>query len=216
MKAWMSSLLLATTLAACGDAEPSREPAATSTSGETMLVQTVPLTSVQPVDGTVQARRQAVVSTRIMARITSLEVEVGDRVAAGQILLRLGTDDVAANRSRAEASLRMAEAARDEAARHATRMDTLYTQDAVPMVQRDQARLGLVQAEAQVTLAEAALQDVATAAGYAALRAPFAGMVVSRVAAVGDLAAPGCRSSASPRTGRARWCSACLPKSRPG
>jgi RND family efflux transporter MFP subunit len=85
----------------------------------------------------------------------------------------------------------MAEAARDEAARHATRMDTLYTQDAVPMVQRDQARLGLVQAEAQVTLAEAALQDVATAAGYAALRAPFAGMVVSRAAAVGDLAAPG-------------------------
>jgi len=194
MKAWMSSvvlLVLATTVAACGDAEPSRAPAATTPVGETLLVETESLTALLPVHGTVRARQQAVVSTRLMARITSVEVEVGDRVAAGQVLLRLGTDDIAVSRARAEASLRVAEAARDEAARHVTRMDTLYAQDAVPMVQRDQARLGLVQAESQVTLAEATLQEVGAAVGYAALRAPFGGTVVSRTAGVGDLATPG-------------------------
>jgi RND family efflux transporter MFP subunit len=191
MKAWISVLLLATTAAACGDGEPSRAPAATTTRSETMLVENETLAAVVPVDGTVTARQQAVVSTRLMARITSIEVEVGDHVATGQVLLRLGTDDIAANRARAEASLRVAEAARDEAVRHLTRMDTLYVQDAVPMVQRDQARLALVQAEAQVAFAEAALQEVDAAAGYAALRAPFAGTVVSRTSGVGDLAAPG-------------------------
>jgi len=154
-------------------------------------VTTESLASVVPVDGTVRAREQAALSTRLMARITSVEAEVGDHVDAGQVLVRLGTDDVAANRARAEAAVRVAEAGRDEAARQVARMDTLYAQDAVPLVQRDQTRLALVQAESQLTMAQAALQEVDAASRYATLRAPFAGTVVSRTAAVGDLAAPG-------------------------
>lgn len=187
-----SSLALATTLVACGGGtEPDNTPAQAVTSLETLQVATESLTSVLAVHGTVRARRQATLSTRMMARITSVDVEVGDHVGAGQLLVQLGTEDIAANRDRAEAGVRVAEAARDEAARHVTRMDTLYAQDVVPLVQRDQARLGLVQAESQLTMANAALQDVNAASGYSALRAPFAGTVVSRTAAVGDLAAPG-------------------------
>lgn len=191
MKALFSTVVLATGLAACGGPEPSPSAEASMPTGETMQVEAESLAGAVPVSGTVTARRQAVVSTRMMARITSVEAEVGDQVRAGQVLLRLGTDDVAANRSRAEAALRAARAARDEADRQATRMDTLYAQDAVALVQRDQARLGLVQAESQVTLAQAALQEVEAAAEYATLQAPFAGTVVSRTAGVGDLAAPG-------------------------
>jgi len=190
--AFWSSLVLATTLVACGgEAEPGHAPAQSATSGETIEVTTESLSSVLPVGGTVRAREQAVLSTRIMARITSVDAEVGDHVTAGQVLVRLGTDDIAANRSRAEAAQRVAEAARDEAARQVARMDTLYAQDAVPLVQRDQARLALVQAESQLTMAQAALQEVDAASRYAALRAPFAGTVVSRTASVGDLGAPG-------------------------
>lgn len=191
MKAWWLSLVLVVGLAACGGSEPSPSPEPSTLGGETMQVEAESLAGIVPVDGTVTARRQAVVSTRMMARITSVEVEVGDQVRAGQVLLRLGTEDVAANRARAEAALRAAAAARDEASKQAARMDTLYAQDAVALVQRDQTRLALVQAESQVTLAEAALREVETAEEYAALTAPFAGTVVSRSAAVGDLAQPG-------------------------
>jgi len=177
---------------ACGgDTETGHVPAQTATSGETMQVTAETLASVLPVDGTVRAREQAALSTRMMARITSVEAEVGDHVGAGQVLVRLGTDDVAANRASAEAAVRVAEASRDEAARQVARMDTLYAQDAVPLVQRDQTRLALVQAESQLAMAQAAMQQVDAAARYAAVRAPFAGTVVSRTAAVGDLAAPG-------------------------
>jgi RND family efflux transporter MFP subunit len=187
------SLLGLAAAAACGDAELSRASAtvADTATVESMIVESTVLDAVVPVDGSVTAREEAVLSTRLMAQITSIEVEIGDRVRRGQVLVRLGTDDVSANRRRAEASLLVAGAARDEAARHAARMDTLLAQDAVALVQRDQARLALVQAESQVVLAEAAVQEVDATARYSVLEAPFDGTVVSRAARVGDLASPG-------------------------
>jgi len=192
MRRLIPSLVLAAVAAACGDAEPSPAPATgASAIGETMVVEQTVIAAVVPVDGTVTAREEAVLSTRLMAQITSIEVEVGDPVRRGQALVRLGTEDVSASRGRAEASLLVARAARDEAERHVARMDTLLAQDAVPLVQRDQARLALVQAESQVALAEAAVQEVDAAARYSVLEAPFDGTVVSRTARVGDLASPG-------------------------
>jgi RND family efflux transporter MFP subunit len=193
MKRWISLWAVVTAAAACGNGEPSADAATVESRpvGETMVVEPAVLRSVVPVDGTVTARDEAVLSTRAMAQITAIEVEVGDRVRAGQVLVRLGTDDVSASRQRAEAALLVANAARDEAARHAVRMDTLLAQDAVALVQRDQARLALVQAESQVALAEASVQEVEAAARYSMLAAPFDGVVVSRTARVGDLAAPG-------------------------
>jgi RND family efflux transporter MFP subunit len=70
-------------------------------------------------------------------------------------------------------------------------MDTLLAQDAVSRVQRDQAFLGLTQAESQLAMAEATLAEVENASRYATIRAPFDGSVVARHIDVGDLAAPG-------------------------
>jgi RND family efflux transporter MFP subunit len=126
-----------------------------------------------------------------MARISELRVDVGTRIAPGQTLIRLGTGDIAASRAKAEAAVTAAIAARDEAARQAARMDTLYAQDVVAAVQKDGAHLALTQAESQVALAEATRTEVETAASYATIRAPFHGAVVARYADAGDVAAPG-------------------------
>ena len=144
-----------------------------------------------PVEGTVAARRRAEIATRLMARVTRVTVDAGTPVRAGQVLVRLGGEDVAAGQSRAVAMRDAAQAARDEAARQATRMDTLLLQDAVARVQRDQAHLALAQAESQLAMAEASLRDAATAASYATLTAPFAGVVASRAIDPGDMATPG-------------------------
>jgi RND family efflux transporter MFP subunit len=185
--------LLFVTAAACADADPSpaRSAVETTLPAVTLVVEPTVIRTVVPVDGTVAARREAVLSTRVMARIASIEVEVGDHVREGQVLVRLGADDLSVSRQRAEATLLVARAARDEAARQAARMDTLLAQDAVALVQRDQARLALVQTESQVALAEAAVQEVDAAAGYSMLAAPFDGAVVSRTARAGELASPG-------------------------
>jgi RND family efflux transporter MFP subunit len=182
--------LLTLSLAACGRESPDQATPA-ELSLNTITVQAESLSAVMPVEGSVEARRRASLSTRMMARVTDIPVEVGDRVRAGQTLIRLGTDDIAANRAKAEAAVGAATAARDEAARHAARMDTLIAQDVVARVQRDQARLQLTQAESGLAMAQATLSEVETANRYASIRAPFDGAVVLRHINEGDLAAPG-------------------------
>lgn len=176
---------------ACGGAERAPEPGGSRASLETYTVAPESLATTVRVEGTVAARHRAEISTRLMARITAVDVELGSVVRRGQTVLRLGLDDVAANRAKAEAAVTVARAARDEAARHVARMDTLVAQDAVARVQRDQAALGLAQAESQLAMADATLREVETAAGYARLAAPFDGVVVGRTVDPGDLAAPG-------------------------
>lgn len=182
---------LALAVAACGSGEAAPPRHATAVPPPTTTVHAESLATGVPIEGTVAARHRAEIATRLMARITSVTVDAGTPVRAGQVLVRLGVADVAAGRSRATAARDAAQAARDEAARQAARMDTLLSRDAVARVQRDQAHLALAQAESQLAMAEASVQDVATTAGYATLTAPFAGVVASRSADPGDLATPG-------------------------
>jgi RND family efflux transporter MFP subunit len=184
----LAALALGITACGRGDAAPaigaSAPPATLAVSADT-------LTTLVPVAGSVVARRRAELATRLTARVTRVPVEVGTAVRAGQLLVELGTEDVAAARTRAAAAHGAAQAARDEAARQADRMDTLLAHDAVAQVQRDGAHLALAQAEAQLATADAALRDAAIAESYAALTAPFDGVVASRAVDPGDLAVPG-------------------------
>jgi RND family efflux transporter MFP subunit len=177
--------------AGCGasTAEQSTPEAATPPPALTIGADTLATTFAA--EGTIRARHRADISTRMMARVAEVPVEIGARVRAGQTLIRLGVEDIAANRAKAEAAVTVATAARDEAARMAARMDTLHAEDVVSRVQRDQARLGLTQAESQLAMAEATLSEVETAAGYARITAPFDGVVTARSVDPGDLAAPG-------------------------
>ncbi len=149
------------------------------------------ITTAVPSPGTVRAHRRAEIATRLMARVSEIRVDVGSQVRTGQLLAVLGSEDLAASRALAEAAVTVAEAAREEAERQSVRMDTLLARDAVPMVQRDGAKLALVQAESNYAAARAALAQVESQASYSELAAPFPGRVVERFADPGDLANPG-------------------------
>ena len=190
MKSILLFGLVALGAAACRDTS-AETPAAAPPVAPFHEVRSESLAVVIPVEGTIVARLRAEISTRLMARVTAVPVELGARVRAGEPLLRLGIEDVAANRAKADAAVAAARAARDEAARQAARMDTLLAQDAVAAVQRDHAHLGLAQAASQLATAEATLAEVENAAGYARIAAPFDGVVVARTVDPGDLAAPG-------------------------
>jgi RND family efflux transporter MFP subunit len=190
MKRLLVGTIATAAVAACGHPEPEPRPVVQNVS-PTLTVTAEPLATVLPVHGTVQGVNRASLSTRMMARVTAVTVEVGARVETGQVLVRLGVDDIEANRAKADAALSVARAGLAEAERHAARMDTLLAQDAVARVQRDQAVLQRTHAAAQLAMAEAAVAEVEAADRYAAIRAPFAGFVVQRSVSVGDLAAPG-------------------------
>ncbi|MCA9738128.1 MAG: efflux RND transporter periplasmic adaptor subunit [Gemmatimonadota bacterium] len=181
---------LALALTACGSDEPAPARAATADVAGTPIEQET-LPSWIVATGEARPTARAELATRVMARVTAVDAELGARVSAGQPLLRLGLEDIAAARQRAAAAVRLAEAAEAEARRHDARMDTLLAQDAVARVQRDQAALGLTKAEADLAMARSAQAEVEAQAAYAEIRAPFAGVVVARSVDPGDLAAPG-------------------------
>lgn len=192
MKAAVALLSMAGLMVACGGSEtPEAGPGNEGQSGGGVVVGLEEVQVSVPVEGTVVARNRAEITTRMMARVTEISADVGTTVRAGQSLIRLGTEDIASNRAKAEAAVMVASAARDEAAKQADRMDALLAQDVVPQVQRDQAHLQLTQAESQLAMARATLQEVETAGSYASIRAPFDGEVVNRYIDEGDVAAPG-------------------------
>lgn len=134
---------------------------------------------------------QATLSTRLMGAVTEVLVHEGDRVRAGQVLLRLDTRDLEARATQAQAGLAAAEAQADEAERYAVRIRALYADSAAPKALLDGAEAGLARARAGVAAARGAGTELAAVTQYGALRAPFAGVVTRRWADPGAFAAPG-------------------------
>ena len=128
MKAGVVVLGMVAALTACGGSHsPEDSHAGTTDYGAGVPVQMEEIQMNVPVAGTVVARNRAEITTRMMARVTELTADIGSRVRAGQVLVRLGGDDIAANRAKAEAAVTVAGVARDEAKKHADRMDALLS-----------------------------------------------------------------------------------------
>ena len=127
--------------------------------------------------GTVRASRRAELSTRLMGRVESVRVRAGDAVRSGQLLLTVERASLTAAQQQAASALELAGSA-------LRRTERLYADSAAPLVQLEAARAAQAQAQAQARAVEADL-------AYAEIRAPFAGIVVSRLADPGDQAAPG-------------------------
>mgnify|MGYP001821466501 CR=1 FL=1 len=125
----------------------------------------------------VRSEKTAQLATRTSGTIRRILVDVGDVVREGQDLVMLEDADVRASVARAEASLQLAR----------------RTRDRIAALERDGAATGqeLDEATARLQVAEAGLTEARSGLQYAALRAPFGGVVSARHADPGDLAVPG-------------------------
>jgi RND family efflux transporter MFP subunit len=135
--------------------------------------------------------QQATLSTKLMGTVTDVLVREGDRVAAGQLLVRIDARDLTAKSAQAAASVAEAEAVHNDAIVQANRIRSLYADSAATRAQRDAAETGLARAEAGVTAARAAASELGAVSSYSLIRAPFAGIVAKRFVDPGAFAAPG-------------------------
>lgn len=169
--------------------------------------------------GVVRARTTATLVSRIVAEVREVTVRPGDRVRAGQIVIRLDGRDLQANEARARASaaaaeeaVRAATTARDGAraglalaeATHRRIADLRAKNSATPH-ELDQAvsalrgaesqalgaRSGIAQAEAGAEAARAGLRAATVVASWAAITAPFDGVVTEKMVEPGNMASPG-------------------------
>lgn len=172
-------------------------------------------TAVLSASGYIVARRLATVSAKVTGRITSLEFEEGSSVEAGHVLARL--DDSTA-RAVWEVALRQRDAARKElnevevrlgeAVRQRDRLRTLQAEKLVSTSALDAAE---AEATALAARLEATRASVAVADSNLRLRqqdlddlvvrAPFAGVIISKDAQPGEMVSPISAGGGYTRTG---------------
>src|SRR5262245_15378776 len=168
--------------------------------------------------GYVVARRKAVVSAKIQGRLADLRVEEGARVREGEIIARLESQDYDAQVRRAQAQVQQAEAqiAIGRAAIRRAEADLAEAQRLLAVNERlskeqilatdtleaSRARVRVLeaaagQADADVTRMEAARSQALADQRFAeaelantVIRAPFTGIVVKKMAEVGESVAP--------------------------
>lgn len=141
--------------------------------------------------GIAEPLRQSTLSTRLMGTVTQVLVQEGDRVSAGQVLVRLDARELEAKRLQVQGAIAGAEAMHNEARLQAERFRKLYADSAAPKAQLDAVEAGLERARAGVQAARAGEAELLAVTDYAVVRAPFAGIVTRRFVDPGAMAAPG-------------------------
>jgi len=141
--------------------------------------------------GVTRSERRAALAFTLPARIAERPVEVGARVAAGQVLARLDGDEYrlaekSAAAAVAELDVRLAQAERDEA-----RVARLAEARAATAEELEQSTAATAAIRAAHEAASAQLADARRRLGETTLRAPFEGTVTSVRLEPGEWASPG-------------------------
>lgn len=129
---------------------------------------------------------QAIVASRASGVAARRLVDIGDKVAAGDVLLVIDAPEIAQELARAKAAVQQTRARLDLARVNAERADQLVKQGHVSEQQRDERIANERVAVADLAAAEAEVQRLTEVQGFLTVRAPFAGTVVARAVERGD------------------------------
>ncbi len=131
------------------------------------------------------------ISSRILARITSVEVRAGQQVKKGDMLARLEKSDLQSRMNQAAEQVIALEARKVEAETNRARAEQLYKQQLIAKADLDRAVANHDELVAAKAAAELALDEAQTALAYSEIRAPINGRIVDRLAEPGDTVMPG-------------------------
>ncbi len=225
MKTLLSPLaLFLAALSACGGGEQPTKTAAAGSATAPVPVKVQTVASQQwpesyEATGTVRSRTSGVVSSKLMAYVQQVAVQVGDHVREGQVVVTLDARDLDSGVQRAQAArsevtsaiqeadsgVASAKAGLDLAQATFRRIEDLTAKKSVSNQEFDEASARLKSAQAGYEMARSRRaqldskvaqvdQEIRSAnimRDYARITAPFAGVVTARSVEPGNLAAPG-------------------------
>ena len=140
--------------------------------------------------GTIEARQKINIMPDVGGKIAKIYVNEGDRVAKGQLLAEMDTEAIGLQLKQAEAAQAVAEANYANAKTNLERMDRLVKEKAVSDQQHEQVKLAYDSAVAQLAQAQAAVNLAKHSLDVSIMKAPFAGVIASKNAEVGDVINP--------------------------
>jgi RND family efflux transporter MFP subunit len=182
-------LIVVVVLAGCGD--KSRQPVVPARPVRVVIAPLPSASGTVIQTGEIRAREEVALGFRLDGRILTRQVDVGDRVAAGQIV---ATQESATRRNQlnsAQADLDSARAAEQLAALNLRRMKLLMPGGAIARTQLDSAQSDWQAARARRQSSEDALKNARENLSWAQLTAPADGVVTQVSASVGQVVSAG-------------------------
>jgi membrane fusion protein, multidrug efflux system len=141
--------------------------------------------------GEIQARIQTNLSFRITGKIINRLAEVGDHVAAEQVLAIIDPRDQKADAENAKAAVAAAEALLVQAKTNFERQQALIETGFTTRAAYDQSKATLDANSAQLDSAREALRSAEEQLSYTELKAGAGGIIVGRDAEIGEVVQPG-------------------------
>ncbi len=141
--------------------------------------------------GNVRSDRESLVASRAMGVVTSVLVQEGDRVKAGQLLLTIDDRDAA---QRAQAAAMALESAKQNKLLQETtwqRYKNLFDEKALSRQEMDQITTQKNVAQAEYKRAKAMAEEARTYQSFTSVRAPVSGKVTQKRIDAGSMASPG-------------------------
>ncbi len=141
--------------------------------------------------GKIEAKKSANLSTRMMGFVQNLNVNVGEYVKEGQLLISINNTDLLAKKAQVEASISQATSGFENAKKDFERFKTLFNQGSASQKELDDMTTRYEMAKAGLEASEQMKQEVMAQFAYANIKAPFSGVVTNTFIKEGDMANPG-------------------------
>ena len=187
--AWWLLLPALTLLVACGE-EPEERPAEIRP-GRTVTVEKRPAGVPVVLTGRIAAEDEARLAFRLSGRMIERDVNVGDRVEAGQLIGRLDPQDQRNALQAAEANLTAAQGQATEAEAEFQRQRTLEERGFAARAVYERARQGRQTTRSQVEAAEAQVRFARDQVAFTELHADAEGVVTETGAEAGEVVQAG-------------------------
>ena len=202
-----SFLLIAVLLSACGkeaDTQAQPQASAMAVTLATARMQSMPRTVV--VSGPVSAFEEMQLGVEISGqRVTALNVDVGQWVKQGQVLLQLDHRTLDSELAQAEAALRQARTGEELARLNHDRGARLAAERLISASSLDELRAAQADAQAQTATARAGRDAAKLQRDFADLRAPADGVISKRLVQPGQVVGAGTELLRLIRDGRLEW-----------
>ena len=176
-----------------GSAAPQPTKQAPPTVVDVDTVRTGRVVETREAVGTVRAFESITVTAKVSGVVESITFEEGQKVKAGDVLVRFDAEERRADIEQAAAELRRAQAQRDETRTRLDRAQALRRTGAGTEAQVDDLTAQIRTLESAIASAEARRKGAEARLDDLVIRAPFAGRLGTRSVSLGAYVSPGTR-----------------------
>ncbi len=167
------------------------EPRPSPVEGRVVPVRLVRLPLTESAVGTIRAVHETSIGSKLLARIVEVNLKAGQKVRAGDVLIRLDDTDLRAKLQQAKAAATASDALRVQTAADEKRAAQLVERNVVTQQEYDKLVAAARSAEAEYRRAQETVNELQVTLDWATIRSPIDATVIDKKVDVGDMVSPG-------------------------